>query len=402
MARFLMAWEFGDGLGHVGRFRPLAQALRAQGHEVDFMLREIVQSRTVLGDLGLRLLQAPIWLHPTVGLPAPSISLTEILAGNGYLQAEHLDALVQGWLSTMALLQPDVLVADYAPTATLAARILGIPVATVGSAFYLPPDASPLPPFRAWEPIEAGRVAYWDRRLLQTINAVLARHGAPAVNQVADILRGDRPLLCSWPELDPYQRGPLAPDQAWLGPGTLASGGEAPSWPEGDGPQVFAYLRSTHADLAPLLQALADHPCRTLCYLPELAAGRLPPVQSDRIRYTSRPVSLQQALPQVRLLVSHAGASTVAQALQVGVPMLLLPTHTEQFINAQQVAALGAGLNAATRPRPTPFAAMLRTLLDEPACLQAAQATASRYRGHDLARLPTTLAEACISLLPSS
>ncbi|WP_161784306.1 glycosyltransferase [Aquabacterium sp. NJ1] len=407
MARFLLAWELGDGLGHASRFRPLAQGLRAHGHEVDLMLREIVHARSVLGDLGLRLLQAPFWMHQTVGGPNPTISLTEILVGNGYLQPDHLDGLVQGWLAALDLIRPDVLVADYAPTATIAARIKGIPVATVGGGFYLPPDASPLPPFRTWEPIEPGRVAYWEQRVTQTVNTVLARHGVPAVPRLSTILRGEQALLCCWPELDPYQRHdqrhtlPTASDHidAGLGPTFLNEGGEAPIWPDGDGPCVFAYVRSTHGDLLPLLQALDQAGCRTLCYLPEVAAGRPAPLASPRIRYAGRPVDLAQALPQASLLISHAGEATLAQALLAGVPMLLLPTQAEQFLNAQRVVQLGAGLNAAAHGQPAPYAQLLQTLLHTASYRAAAQAMAHRYRDFRPDSLNQTLTAACESLL---
>ncbi len=415
MARFLLAWELGDGLGHASRFRPLAQGLRAQGHEVDLMLREIVHARSVLGDLGLRLLQAPFWMHQTVGGPNPSISLTEILVGNGYLQPDHLDGLAQGWLAALDLIRPDVLVADYAPTATIAAHIKGIPVAAVGGGFCLPPDASPLPPFRTWEPIEPGRIAYWEQRVTQTVNTVLARHGAPAVPRLSAIFRGDKPLLCCWPELDPYLRHEQRHDQrhdqrhtppaaagdvdAGLGPTFLNEGGEAPIWPEGDGPRVFAYVRSTHGDLLALLQALEQSGCRTLCYLPEVAAGRPAPLVSPRIRYAGRPVDLAQALPQADLLISHAGEATLAQALLAGVPMLLLPTQAEQFLNAQGVVRLGAGLNAATHGQPAPYAQLLHALLHTDSYRAAAQGMAHRYRDFLPSALNQALTAACESLL---
>lgn len=399
MARFLLAWELGDGLGHASRFRPLAQGLRAQSHEVDLMLREIVHARSVLGDLGLRLLQAPFWMHQTVGGPNPTVSLTEILVGNGYLQPDHLDGLVHGWLATLDLIRPDVLVADYAPTATIAARIKGIPVATVGGGFYLPPDASPLPPFRTWEPIEPGRIAYWEQRVTQTVNTVLARHGAPAVPCLSVIFRGDKPLLCCWPELDPYQRHAMPTASGHIDPGLgptfLNEGGGAPQWPEGDGPRVFAYVRSTHGDLL----ALDQSGCRTLCYLPEVAAGRPAPLVSPSIRYAGRPVDLARALPQADLLISHAGESTLAQALLAGVPMLLLPTQAEQFLNAQGVVQLGAGLNAAAHGQPAPYAQLLQTVLHTASYRAAAQAMAHRYRDFCPDTLNQTLTAACESLL---
>ncbi|MGC4061850.1 MAG: glycosyltransferase [Aquabacterium sp.] len=381
MARFLLCWEFGGGLGHAGRFKPLAQELIQRGHHVDLMLREIVHTRSLLSDLGVRILQAPMWSHQTVGLPNPVISLAEILLGNGYLQAESLTGLVAGWQGVMDMARPDVVVSDYAPTATIAARTRGIPVASVGIGFYLPPDQAPLPPFRTWEPIQPGRVDHYDRMALNTVNTVLAQQGAQPMAKLADALRGDLPLLCTWPELDHYRRGALPEGQAYHGPTFLPSGGETPQWPEGDGPKVFAYIRGSHPDHAPLLQALDLMGCRTLCYMPEVAAGKPVPVSSPRIRYAKAPVHLGEALPQCQLVACHAGEATLAQAIMAGVPLLLLPTQAEQFVMATRVEESGAGINVATRPRPTPFQAMLDTLLNKPDHADKTKALAARYQG---------------------
>lgn len=383
MARFLMCWEFGGGLGHAGRFKPLAQALMARGHHVDMMLREIVHTRALLAELsemGVRIMQAPYWMHKTVGVPTPQVSLTEIMMGNGYLQASSLTGLVAGWQGVMTLAKPDVIVADYAPTATIAARILGIPVATVGIGFYLPPDAAPLPPFRTWEPIQAGRVAHYDAQILQTVNTVLTQQGARAVGKLADIFRGDKPLLCTWPELDHYARGALPDGQLYHGPTFLPCGGEPPQWPEGDGPKVFAYLRSSHPDHVAVLQALHEQGCRTLCYMPEVTAGQPVPLASTRIHYAQGPVHLGQTLPQCQLVICHAGEATLAQAILAGVPLLLMPTQAEQFLMAVRVEQTGAGINVAARPRPTAFKALINDLLTLPCYKHAAQAMAERHK----------------------
>lgn len=401
MARFLLCWEFGGGLGHAGRLKPLAEGLMQAGHTVDLALREIVHTRALLQDLGARVLQAPLWTHQTVGLPHPTVSLAEILIGNGYLRADTLDALVAGWRSLMNLTRPDVIVADYAPTATLAARILGIPVATVGLGFYLPPEATPIPPFRIWEPITPGRVAYADRTVRETVNQVLRDQGARPVTHLAEILRGDLPLLCTWPEMDHYQRGALPAGQRYHGPNFLPSWGETPVWPEGQGPQVFAYLRTTHPDHAALLQALADAGCRTLCYMPEVAAGKPPPVVSPHIRYSAGPVHLGQALPACKLVICHGGEATLAQALLHGVPLMLLPTQAEQFLMSQRMEDAGVAINVAARPRPSAFGPMLDVLLKQPGHAAQARALAQRHAGFSHAAQTRELVTAVTSLLPA-
>jgi UDP:flavonoid glycosyltransferase YjiC (YdhE family) len=65
------------------------------------------------------------------------------------------------------------------------------------------------------------------------------------------------------------------------------------------------------------------------------------------VLYADAPVSLPQALAEGDLCVCHAGEATLAQSLLAGVPLLMLPSHTEQFLNARRVAMSGAGYNAA-------------------------------------------------------
>ena len=51
-----------------------------------------------------------------------------------------------------------------------------------------------------------------------------------------------------------------------------------------------------------------------------------------------------QLLPRCSLVVSHAGSGTFLASLDHGLPQLCLPQAADQFLNAQQCAAAGAGL----------------------------------------------------------
>ncbi|KQV82366.1 hypothetical protein ASD15_10020 [Massilia sp. Root351] len=265
MARFHLCWELGGGLGHAGRLKVLAAALLARGHEVSVSLRDLAQAhglfsgrfsdplRAAPGVMGARgpqmpalrtpPLQAPVWLHRTEGMPPNHASHAEILLTAGYLQAEPLAGLVAGWRSIFSLLRPEVVVADYAPTAILAARSMGLRSASVGSAFSMPPPGRALPCLREWENIAPQRLADAEARVLQAANAVLAHHGAPPLSWAADLLLGDAPLLTTWPELDPFSRTAGAAGVEWYGPAFLPAGGAPPAWPPGNGPKVFAYLK---------------------------------------------------------------------------------------------------------------------------------------------------------------
>jgi hypothetical protein len=112
MAHFFLCWELGGGLGHAGRLKSIALPLRARGHRVSFVLRDLVLSRRLLGGLGIDTMQAPFWLHRTAGLPPDQASLAEILLACGYLDASALAGLCDGWRGLFKLGRPDLVIAD--------------------------------------------------------------------------------------------------------------------------------------------------------------------------------------------------------------------------------------------------------------------------------------------------
>ena len=410
-ATFVFAWEFGGGLGHAARIKPLAQELLRRGHRVRLILRDLAGVAEVLKDLSVPKLQAPVFQLQTMGLLQPQVSLAEILLGNGYLQAGHLGAQIDGWLSAFECCGATAVIADYAPSAVLAARIAGLPSATVGIGFYMPPEIKPIPTFRDWEPIPPARIAHAEAQVLTSVNQVLAAHGCEPIDALWRLYSGDRPLLCTWPEFDHYSRQSLPDnpkaDLTWWGPNFLPSTGQGsadanPAWPEGSGPRVFAYLKAGHPDHALWLQTLVEKGCRVLCYLPEVATGMPQPVRSAAIHYAMRPLNISALMPSCDLIVCHAGEATLTQGLLAGVPLLLLPMQPEQFLMARGVARhTGAAINAAEHPRPTPMKALLAQLLDTPLMRDKAGSFAARYAGFSHADQTRQLTDQFESMLPS-
>jgi hypothetical protein len=380
VAHIHFAWELGGGLGHAGRLKPLAAEALRRGHQVSMCLRELVHTDGVLASLGVPRLQAPVWLHEVKGLPSPQISLAEILLAMGYVNANALQGLFGGWRDTLQLLKPDLVVADSAPTAVLAARSLGVRSSAIGIGYFMPPDATPMPVLRDWEPVQPGRVEAGDKQMLDAVNTVLERVGCAPLQHAAQVMLGDTPLHLTWPEFDHYGRTSLPAGQKWWGPSMLAGAGLAPQWPALDGPRVFAYLKTEHPDHAAVLQALVKLGCVVECYLPEVASGRPPPVQSPRIHYSAGPVDLAATLPGCALCICHGGEATLAQALLLQVPVLLLPTQAEQFLISRCVGRAGLGINAAERRRPLDYAAVMQPMLaSDGAFKRAATAFAQRH-----------------------
>ncbi|MFC5547712.1 glycosyltransferase [Massilia aerilata] len=393
MANILLGWELGRALGHAGRLKSLALPLLARGHDVSFALRDLVHTQRQLAGIDAPKFQAPFWQHRVNGLPKGEASLADILLACGWIDAGAVNGLVDGWRALLQVTQAELVVCDYAPTAVLAARSLGIPSAAVGAGFTMPPALTALPPLRDWEPAQGERMAAGEARVLDSANAVLARYAAPPLARASGLLLGDAPLLCTFPELDPWRRPPDS--VRWYGPNVPPSAGAAdPQWPAGAGARVFAYLNAPHAEHAAMLQALGAAGCRTLCYAPEVAAGARPPVVGLNIAWARAPVDLAQALPACEFVVCHAGESTVSQALLAGRPLLLMPQAAESFLTARRVREMGAGINIGELAWPLDWAAIVRSLLDGGAYRQAAQAFAKRHAGFDARRQAETLADA--------
>ena len=96
MATIALIWELGSDYGHIGRFLPIAQALRERGHRPVMVLRDISRADEMLSPYGLDYLQAPLWLPPVNGLP-PAINFTESLFLFGFLQPAGLLSITRAW-----------------------------------------------------------------------------------------------------------------------------------------------------------------------------------------------------------------------------------------------------------------------------------------------------------------
>lgn len=400
MANVLLGWEMGAGLGHAGRLKPLAVELERRGHRPSMALRDLVHPRKLLADLSCPRLQTPAWIHRMVGAPQVPASLAEILMGYVYMDANSLEALVLGWRDLMRVTAADLVVTDYAPTATVAARMMGIPVVAVGPGFWIPPADAPLPDIRDWAPAPAKRLQESEATVLRTVNEVLRRHQAPPFERACDLFRGDRALLCAWPEFDHYQRKHLAAGERWYGPNYLPGSGVEPDFPPGDGPRAFAYIKSGFTEHPAVLEALAAAGCRTLCYLPDVATGKPPPVRHPSIRYARGPVDLAKAFDGAALCVCHAGGATMVQALLAGVPCMLLPTQNEQFLIARSVERTGACINAGARPAPVDFRAIAGELVADGPARAAARAFAMAHRDFSHEQQTRDLVDAIEEVIP--
>lgn len=156
----------------------------------------------------------------------------------------------------------------------------------------------------------------------------------------------------------------------------------APSWlahlPER--PTVYVTLGTVHNDLSVfrlLLDAFADVDCNVIA-----TVGRnkdpveLMPIPSNA--WVERYISQALVLPHAAVVVSHGGSGSTLAALAHGLPILFVPQGADQFENAAQVQALGAGLRLVPDELTVPAArSALESLLSDASYRARAQQVAA-------------------------
>lgn len=335
----LLAWEFGANYGHVLRDMPVGLRLRELGHEVVFAVRNVTVAAEAMARHGLVYVQAPV-LAPRSGikLPVPRASISERLLAVGFHDALAVTATAQAWLNTFAQVEPDVVVADSAATALLAARVAEIPVLLLGNGYEVPPCAKPMP-CALTSAAEQSRLEAADLALLRTLNVALRAFGRPELGAVAELFEAHAAALTTFPELDHY------PDRSsgrYVGHIAAAMPGDALEW-EGRGtPKLVAYLRPIMRHLERVLLGLQRLEAEVICICPNLGALA---AEASRpgCRVFSSPVALGPLLRTGDGVVSYGGAGIVAESLLAGAPLALFPEFTEQSITAERVQALEAG-----------------------------------------------------------
>ncbi len=387
--RVLCAWELGQGLGHTGRLDALARWLAPRGHTVTHVLRDITGRAAVPGQ---QVLQAPASHAPE--RPGMLSNYSEILLAHGFGNPALLQALVRAWGQLFELLKTDVVVADHAPVALLAARALGVHAAAVGTGFTLPPCGAAMPLLRPWLPQMQAQAAAADTQALQVMNHVLQVYQRPPLAQVSGLLAPGARWLCSWPELDAYE---ARQGDAYLGPYFDTAMGQAAQWPAGAGPKVFVYLRLDHREFVRVLELLRLMPVRALVCAPGIRDADRQAFESPRLHILATPLRLD-SLGDVDLALNYGSAAMTAAMLLAGIPQLMLPVYIEQLLHARRVEALGAGRVFHPDAPPQPLGALIAELLGNASYRNTARRFAQAHAHYSPAQVVETLGHAVESL----
>jgi UDP:flavonoid glycosyltransferase YjiC (YdhE family) len=344
--RVLMAWEMGRNFGHVTQIVPVAEALRRRGVEVGLALRSLAALAPFAGIADFSVVQAP-YVSPGRRQPGeirPKILLySDDMLPCGYDSPARLAKLMAAWDGLIKAFKPDALVAQSAPSALLATH--GMPLARfrLGRGYDLPPATIPQTPLRHWQENDLQETSRREASVLATVNAALRACGREPLLNFTDFLRTDGDFLCAFRETDHYpDRNPAS----YYGSLGKTDGGIAVEWRPGAAQRVLAYIQPDKKVFMPAMQALFRLPenIDVIVAAPKVESRTGQQFLRPGFRVFDGPVRLDRLLPDCNLLVNHASSGISNSALCAGIPLLMLPNHIEQLMQARAIGRCGAGL----------------------------------------------------------
>jgi len=393
----MFCWELGGGLGHVTKAVLLAERLLDEGCSITFAFRDLAEVHALLPMDDYRIVQSPVWGRTLPGAGAPA-SYAELLLHFGFASPTGMAGLCRAWRSLYQAFSIDLVIADHAPNAILAARTLGVPAVLYGNGFFAPPEQKPLQPYRS-SPGQQVRLAAAEELALRSANNCLTTFGSPELDHLSELLQVERSFLCTVPELDHYlgrERGeycgPVYVDRighrlAWSG----ATDGQP-------GRRIFAYLKAQMAGLPDLLSSLAACGARVAIYCAGIDPELIRQYSATSLQFVNGLVNLQDVVETVDLLLC-GGTDTAYCALFNGVPVLSVPLTMEQRITGERIEAIGAGLCVPLGRGADQWSAAIDRLLSQESYAAAAKTFAQRHEGQTPDAAITHIANQCIALL---
>ncbi|WP_020519766.1 glycosyltransferase [Catelliglobosispora koreensis] len=349
--------------GHVNPMAAVAHALTDRGHEVAWAGSEAFL-RPLIG-AGHPIYQIPLRAHRGQrerGLEATKSRWEGYIVPHAKVTQKGIEAGVSGF-------SPDVLVVDqHAVAGAVVAHKNGLTWASIA-----PTTMELTRPFAALPKVEA-----WIQEKLAAIWTTGGMPGSPPHD-----LRFSPHLLIAFTSTTLTGSAPLPENTKLVGP-AITERPKDPAFPwDWIDPRrqlVLVTVGTLSMDLAEsfygkVVEALKPMNVQAIVVAPD---GVIPD-PPEHVLVRSR-VPVLELMPRLSVVVSHGGLNTVCEALWHGVPLIIAPIKGDQPINAEQVAAAGAGVRVSfDRVSSGQLHDTLLKVLTDPAYRAAAQRVSDSF-----------------------
>lgn len=353
--------DHGGGMGHVSRCIFLAKKLKESGHETALVLEKKHYAAginagitTFLFDKRFERLQkyqlkrpykpqvslkTRIWKAP-VFLEFNSLAFQ--VPRDGYISEKIVDIRLNGLNKIVKSFKPDVLIGDTHFLTYILGRKNDIPVIQITRLAGYPPK----PDFMWWKD-NPGELL--SPQALKPFEALIEKYLDEQIISAEDLLRGDRYLIPSCPEIEPISINDE--DTCFVGPMASVSANYADNpFIGGDSGLKNIYIsigggaaRSQEDKLFSKLIDVFD----ASEYNVLVSTGRRVPAakfnnKSKNITFVDWIDGLS-AIHFANLVIFHGGYGTMLEILVQNKPSIVFPSHSEQEGNGRRIEKLGIG-----------------------------------------------------------
>lgn len=329
MPTILLAWELGSGLGHIMRLLRLSARISRHGLKLVAAVKDPVAAEIVAAQ-GVEVVQAPVWPSWSSN-PKSSTTMADNLASCGFADQQTLRTLLLAWDRLLASAEPDLVVADYAPAAALAARGR-VPLMLVGNGFTLPPDNIKTFPLlhRTSPPI------WSEATILDCVNNALKTIASEPLERLPQIFSADSRSVQTFALLDPYR---LCRSEPLDGPVLELM----PTARQPNADTIFAYLRHDRHLGSSVVETLLPIANRLRIFGPGIPEGQLAELAQRGAKVELSPPPLAAVLASACLLIHLGGTNAACEAIAAGVPQLVLSPDIEKDLNGRAIEQAGIG-----------------------------------------------------------
>ncbi len=330
MARILFGWDKGLGTGYIDRLLLVARALAAEGHEPALAIRDLVTAAPMLHGTDWPVFQAPVpvgVLDPVLPQFQPG-SFADLLAVANFNDAIELDRLMRAWDLLLYVIQPDLIVGEYAPLLALAAY-RRIPTLVMGHGYLVPPpDLPQFPIFDfARQPFTPQDV------MLQIVQTMQRERGMPEAPTLPAAIGGDMSFVTAYGVTDPYATMRQEPA---VGPLERYTPTPPPMHR-----RFYAYLAADYRPLRQVLNALVGARLPGSAFVKRVTPPIRQFLMERGVQVLDRPPPLQEAVTQSSIVIHHGGMATATACLGIGRPQMLWSAVADQAVTTQQLNELG-------------------------------------------------------------
>lgn len=329
--RVLLAWESGDGRGHLSKLKAMA-VLLGQDFVYDAALCRMQNAGelTPLCDLVFPCAYLPYSRERrrAAGSP-PTATWGEFLGDLGFTDTGFLIRQIDWWGRAIRARASSMVVGDFSPCAILAARALGVPSVTLGRGYTVPPAS--MAEFPVLLPEFARRI-YDEGQMVEALNGALRHFGLPCVDHLPQLYEATQGLPRTLALLDPYAA--QRKHRTWP---PL----DAPPPLAGAGDEVFAYFSTSEATEQALIAALCQLGLPVRLFMPGLEAELAGRLAASGVHIEHAPLAPAEIARRARIMV-HAGQhGSLCMALGMGLPQIALPQQLEQQFHAWRAEMSG-------------------------------------------------------------